>query len=362
VTPFIRLPLERILRLFLVAFFLSLSRVPVLAHDTDLPGWVRDSTACILDVTNRSTYVEIIVDLRREDVLKVLGTGKWSRERTPRAMAEKIRTGLLWDGRVPEKVEFRTDSGMYDRWSAVWPGTFVPSFDLKVGIFDHLPSSGWCQVFVVPEVGGEPEQSFFFKGDQVFHWPRPITMPGMTWGRFFQLGYVHILPLGLDHILFVLGLCLGARRMRDLLVQVTAFTLAHTLTLGLAAKGILTLPSAVVEPLIAASIVLVALENARKKEPPSWRWRVVFGFGLVHGLGFAGVLLDSGLPAGSFLSSLFAFNLGVEAGQLTVVTAALLLTWKFRGASWYRKRILLPSSLAIAGVGVFWTFQRILGG
>jgi len=342
-------------------FLFVLFSVPFLhAHDVDLPGWVRDSTACILDVYNRTDHVEIVVDFRRPDALRVLDRTEWSERVISGAMIEKLKSAIFLNGRNPEKVERRTDSAMYERWVAVWAGPFPASFGLRAAFFDHLAGLGWCQVFVVPEAGGKPEQSFFFKGDQEFTWPRTLTMPGMTWGRFFHLGYVHILPRGLDHILFVLGLCLAASSLARLFIQITAFTAAHTLTLGLASKGWVSLSPSVVEPLIAASIVWIAFENTRKGEPPSWRWIPVFAFGLVHGLGFAGILLDSGLPAGLFLSSLFAFNLGVEAGQLTVVGVVLSLLWRIRKMKWYRSRVLIPGSLLIGAAGAFWTLERVL--
>lgn len=340
-------------------FLFALVTAPSYPHDVDLPEWVRVSTACVLDVFAAPGAVEIEVDFRRSDVLTILGSDSWSTKKTPGEITARIKTGLLLDGKTPEGVDYIGASPRYEKWKARWSGSLPGSFDVKVDLFQGLPAQGWCQVFVVPIIGNPPEQSFFFKGDQVFHWPQTLTMPGMTWGRFFRLGYSHILPEGLDHILFVLGLCLAAARFGSLLAQITAFTVAHTITLGLAAKGVITLHSNIVEPLIAASIVLVALENLRKKDPPPWRWMVVFCFGLVHGLGFAGALAETGLPAGAFLSSLFAFNLGVEAGQLTVVGLVLCLLWRFRKKKWYRPRILFPASYLIASVGVFWTLQRV---
>ncbi|MCB1123978.1 MAG: HupE/UreJ family protein, partial [Verrucomicrobiae bacterium] len=162
----------------------------------------------------------------------------------------------------------------------------------------------------------------------------PISMngaalqPGETGGysssvlRYLRIGYYHILPLGLDHILFVFGLFLLSAKMRPLLIQVSAFTVAHTLTLGLSIYGVFSLPSGLVEPLIALSIVLVAVENILTDHIHPWRPVIVFVFGLLHGLGFAGVLGEIGLPSDEFLSALIFFNVGVELGQLTVVTAA----------------------------------------
>ncbi len=141
--------------------------------------------------------------------------------------------------------------------------------------------------------------------------------------QYLWLGYTHILPKGLDHILFVLGIFLLSPRLRPMLLQVTAFTIAHSITLGLSIYGILSLPSRIVEPLIALSIAYVAIENLVTRELKPWRLALVFLFGLLHGLGFAGVLRELGLPRDEFVTALLTFNLGVEGGQLTIIAAAL---------------------------------------
>jgi len=179
--------------------------------------------------------------------------------------------------------------------------------------------------------------------------------------QYLALGFTHILPKGVDHILFVLGVFLLTQRWKPILLQVTAFTLAHTLTLGLTIYGLVSLPSSVVEPLIALSIVYVAIENLRTSELTAGRLALVFGFGLIHGMGFAGVLAQLGLPRAQFLPALICFNLGVEVGQLTVILGAfLLLRWPFGRRAWYRRRIVVPVSLAIAAVGAYWAVQRIV--
>lgn len=179
-------------------------------------------------------------------------------------------------------------------------------------------------------------------------------------GRFLWLGYTHILPEGTDHILFVLGLFFFSTLLRPLFIQVTAFTLAHSLTLGLSLLGVFSLPSRIVEPLIALSIVIVAVENIffRKLKPS--RWVVVFGFGLIHGLGFASVLKQLGLPGGQFFKVLVSFNVGVELGQLTVIAAAAALTGWMWHKPWYFRRVVMPVSILIASIGLFWFIQRVL--
>ena len=179
--------------------------------------------------------------------------------------------------------------------------------------------------------------------------------------QYLWLGYTHILPKGLDHILFVLGIFLLSPRWRTMLLQVTAFTVAHSITLGLSIYGIVSLPSRIVEPLIALSIAYVAIENLVTRELKPWRLALVFMFGLLHGLGFAGVLRELGLPREEFLTALVTFNLGVEGGQLTVIAAALLLVAPFMKKGWYRQGVVIPASLVIAAIGLYWTITRLSG-
>lgn len=178
--------------------------------------------------------------------------------------------------------------------------------------------------------------------------------------QYLHLGFTHIVPEGPDHILFVLGIFLLSRRLKPILQQVTAFTVAHTLTLGLSIYGLVSLPPSIVEPLIALSIVFVAVENVLTPELKPSRIALVFAFGLLHGLGFAGVLSQLGLPRAEFLTALLSFNLGVEGGQLAVIGLALLLVGlPFRQRGWYRQRVVVPASCLIAAVGLYWSVQRV---
>lgn len=181
-----------------------------------------------------------------------------------------------------------------------------------------------------------------------------------TFVGYIPVGFDHILPKGLDHILFVLGLFFLSTRPGPLLWQITAFTLAHTVTLALGALGYVNLPGSVVEPIIAASIVYVAVENILSPQMSRWRPLVVFVFGLLHGLGFASVLGDFGLPQGQFIPALVGFNIGVELGQLTVIAIAYLLVGAWFGDKpWYRSRIAIPASAAIGLVGAYWFVERV---
>lgn len=188
--------------------------------------------------------------------------------------------------------------------------------------------------------------------------------PSKAWGvaaQYLMLGFEHILPKGLDHIFFVLGLFLLSTHLKPLLWQITAFTLAHSVTLALSTYGLVALPSRLVESLIALSIAYVAVENLLTTELKPWRPAVVFLFGLLHGLGFAGVLRELGLPRSDFLAALLAFNVGVECGQIAVVLLALLLVGWLRSSKRYRPVIVIPASLLIAAVGMYWFVTRALG-
>ena len=179
-------------------------------------------------------------------------------------------------------------------------------------------------------------------------------------GDEVRRGFIHVIPEGKDHILFVLGVFLMTRKWKPLLLQISAFTVAHTLTLWLAAAEIVRIPAEIVEPLIAASIVAVALENIFHKRYTHWRLLIVFAFGLIHGLGFAGAMavrLDS---TSSLIVGLLGINVGVELGQLAVIAVALLATFWITNASAYRKYVVVPGSILIALAGIWWVIERTL--
>lgn len=178
---------------------------------------------------------------------------------------------------------------------------------------------------------------------------------------YVLLGYKHILPLGFDHILFILSLFLLSPKLKTILVQSTAFTLAHSITLALAMYRIVDPPVRIVEPLIALSILYVALENIVSPRLKPSRVGIVFLFGLIHGLGFAGALHSMGLPKNAYLTSLVMFNAGVELGQVTVILAAYytLAKW-YASKPYYRSRFVVPLSCLIVVVAGYWTVERLL--
>ena len=190
---------------------------------------------------------------------------------------------------------------------------------------------------------------------------------------YLREGVWHIW-IGLDHILFILSLLLpsvfifrnkewkAAERFRDtfwdVFKVVTSFTIAHSITLSLAALSVIALPSRLVESTIALSVVLAALNNL-KPVVAERRWAVAFAFGLIHGFGFASVLADLGLPQGTLLLALVGFNLGVEAGQLAIVGVFLPLAYALRGSWFYRRLVFTGGSVAIALVALIWLVERI---
>ena len=244
----------------------------------------------------------------------------------------------------------------------------------KLNLMFDLPGSarsitiGWTPVFgplVLRQNGvADPYDGYIDPGTV----SPPIQIAGggaqgswTSFLRYIPIGFDHIVPKGLDHILFILGLFLFNARLRPLLLQITTFTAAHTVTLAAAALNIVTVSALIVEPAIAASITYIAIENIFSKGISPFRLPVVFLFGLLHGLGFASVLQEFGLPEGSFIAALLGFNLGVEFGQLAVVTAAFLLVglW-FNRNRLYRTVVVIPGSALIALTGAIWFVQRVI--
>jgi hypothetical protein len=191
----------------------------------------------------------------------------------------------------------------------------------------------------------------------------PVVPPTVleTAGSYFYLGFDHILPAGIDHILFVLGLFLLCVKLKPLFWQITSFTIAHSVTLILAYFDIVRVPGPLTEAIVALSIAYVAVENLFTDKMHWWRPLVVFCFGLLHGLAFGGGLQEIGLPEGQFIVALLMFNIGVEVGHLCVVAAAFLCVGWFAKKSWYRKVVVFPVSGMIAAIALYWSFTRFWG-
>ncbi len=185
-----------------------------------------------------------------------------------------------------------------------------------------------------------------------------VTSQGTSLVTWILAGFRHILPLGLDHICFILGLFLLQPKMRPLLWQTSAFTLGHSITLSFVVLGLITAPANIVEPMIAISIVYVGFENLWVRELKPWRVILVFGLGLLHGMGFASVMKELDRPEGQVIKPLVGFNLGVELGQVTVLALAFGLTfWAIKHAKF--QVFSKVASGMIALVGLYWTYERI---
>jgi hypothetical protein len=151
-----------------------------------------------------------------------------------------------------------------------------------------------------------------------------------------------------------------SNKIKTILWQATAFTVAHSVTLALSMKNIIVVPSAITEPIIALSICFVAIENILFSELKAWRILIVFMFGLIHGMGFASALNEIGLPPGKFYTSILAFNGGVELGQITIIAilfSSIVALWGNK--SWYRRRIVYPASAIIFIIAGYWTIARV---
>jgi hypothetical protein len=253
--------------------------------------------------------------------------------------------------------------------------------DLPEG--DGAVRFGWAALYgdlVVRQVGGGEDAYTAFLSDGDLSEPLPrleirTEGAGAVFLRYIPVGFEHIVPLGIDHILFVLGLFFFSLHLRPILFQVTSFTLAHTLTLALASLGIVSVSPAIVEPLIAASIVYVGVENIRGHTNVKARTALVFAFGLLHGLGFASVLGDFGITASHFVAALIGFNIGVEFGQLAVIMTALVLILiavrlagfaplpdeeaPVRQTQVMYRAVSVVGSLVISLIGAWWTVERV---
>lgn len=353
------------------------------------PAWAHEVQPSVLDLTLADGTATVAVDATVEpfiagiDLDGLANTNDSARSDEndrlralpPAELSEALRAAwpdlsedlqLLVDGTpVPLELEEISVPEVGDpelprttRFTAAGP---LPEGDAPV-VVAWAPRLGGVAIRQMGE-GQEGYTGYLASGGESDPIPRAGGSGQGAWAAFLTyvpVGFEHIVPLGLDHILFVLGLFFLSMNLRPLLAQVTAFTAAHTVTLALAALGIVSIPGSVVEPLIAASIVYVGVENVLSRGMRPWRPVVVLLFGLLHGLGFAGVLSEYGLGSSNFVAKLIGFNVGVELGQLAVIAFAFLAVglW-FGDKPWYKARIANPASIVIAIVGTYWFVERV---
>ncbi len=245
-----------------------------------------------------------------------------------------------------------------------------PAFDVDVTLLDDL-SHGHRHV--ARAVGATTHDEVLYKGHSTFS-VAPVIAAGKpaqaaragnesatlaAWA-FFKMGIEHILT-GYDHLVFLFGLVLLRAKVKELLAVVTAFTVAHSITLAIAVLGVFSPSPRFVEPAIALSIAYVGIENFFVKDG-SKRWRITFPFGLIHGFGFAGALQEINLPRAQVPVALVTFNLGVEAGQLFAMGLVVPMVMLIRQQEWFEPRGVRVLSGAVALAGVFWFVIRVAAG
>lgn len=178
--------------------------------------------------------------------------------------------------------------------------------------------------------------------------------------EFLKEGFLHVLPLGFDHILFITSLFFLNSNLKSVVIQCSVFTLAHSITLFLSVYQIILPNSTIVEPLIALSIVFTSLENIFRNEISQWRLLLIFLFGLIHGMGFATALQDLGIAKNNFIASLLSFNVGVEIAQLFIILILYFgIAYWCKNKAWYKTKIVYAISSLIACIALYWSIDRI---
>ena len=332
------------------------------------PSVAHEASPAVIDLTplpDRQVMVQIRIEprafLARLDGVEHEEYGSLSPGEVSARIAEMSRelTSAIQTHDVGRQLTIATKAAQDPgRWDLI-------VFDASFAELQITPSQaiGDAAIRVLDAENASPVQTYFAGPGEAVRLADPVSETAASvFVKYVRSGFDHILPKGLDHILFVIGLFLLSPALRPLLTQVSLFTVAHTATLGLAASGVVSVPAAVVEPLIAASIAFIAVENLFRTSLSRWRPWVVFGFGLLHGLGFASVLTEFGLPSDQFVLALAAFNIGVELGQLTVLALCFLAVGLIFRRSWYRTMVSMPASVLLAGIGLFWFVERIAAG
>lgn len=363
--------MKRVATAALVAAWLSLATVVAVAHEigkTQITAWLHEGTYQIDVVVDPDALLPMLEAYRGRGVSRDVPRDERDRRITALADVFLARVQVAFDGvGATPTFEYLPASAFSDlaqapsavRLRGVIPPNardFALAYGLALGTYAFNTRIGDGPVQTQWVVGAGPSERVSLASP-----PPPPTRTAIAW-QYFSLGFTHILPNGLDHVFFVVGIFLLTPRWRSIVAQVSAFTVAHSITLALTMYGVVSLPAKVVEPMIALSIAYVAIENLVLSELKPWRLALVFSFGLLHGMGFAGVLRDLGLPRPSFLTALVTFNAGVEAGQLSVIAIAFAVCgyWQQRDRGTYRRFIVQPASFLIAILGLVWTVQRAL--
>ena len=263
----------------------------------------------------------------------------------------------------PREVEGRLVAGNNVSLRAVFPRSAAKEIGLRARMLGRLPRGHRQFVEIIDAHGTVLAKKLLSAGDDRIEAQLGATAeeaPRVPFLGFLALGIEHIWT-GYDHLLFLFALLVVCRSFRSIAAIISCFTLAHSLTLALATLGVVTVPSRLVEPAIAASIVFVGVENLwRRGAEPRGRWALTFAFGLIHGFGFASVLRDLGVgrDGQGIALPLATFNLGVELGQIAVAAVALPIVWRLRRSERFVQRGVPALSAIVVLAGGYWLLER----
>jgi hydrogenase/urease accessory protein HupE len=353
---------------FAVLLFLTL---PAEAHDPGL------STAT---VTVEDRQIEVLLGFAKQDAVFILpananstDTGTPEGWQAVRAEIESVTASgfnlYLGEERV---VPIQTTARLKDSKNLEillrFRRTNATELRLLSTFLERFPLGHREFLSVQTMTGASLAEAMLSAKKSSFHIALPVVATSTVSSRenpsfleFLKLGVEHILT-GYDHLLFLFGLMVVCRDLRSILTVITCFTVAHSIMLALAALDIVRLPGRIVEPMIAASIAYVGIENVFRGDSPKWRCLIAFCFGLVHGLGFADALRELGINSGAFgiVVPLVGFNLGVEVGQLCVAAIVLPVLWNLRKCPVFVSRWVPVCSVAVAFAGSYWMVERIM--
>jgi hydrogenase/urease accessory protein HupE len=355
--------LLKIVKLVCVALLASLG-LTAHAHDPGLSS---------LAVKLNGSRLEAVATFARKDIESVLepvathatepGSNLNSMQEFARGILSVEIAGLRLE---PAEMKVRFDDQGNVEFRLNFLADASGSLELRSGLLPRLPLGHRQFLSVSDESGRTILERLLSKGTETATISRqagchPEAASDRTSAAgFVALGVKHILT-GYDHLLFLLALLVVTQQFVSALKIITCFTLAHSITLALATFNVVVFPSRVVEPLISASIVYVSVENLVRRGEPAGRGLFTFGFGLIHGLGFASVLREMGVSdrPGGVLMPLFSFNIGVELGQLMVAAMVLAVLWKLRSKSRFAARLPVACSVAVAVFGGYWFIERV---
>lgn len=351
----------------LLLVFLILTTVSAFAHDPGLSAAVLklDGKRVETHLTFARADIESLLPLDADGDSHVSQAEFKQSEMQLLALAKESVVITAAGHSIPiemAKVELDDSEGIHFKLSFTKPEAGTFTFESK--LIEHL-SRGHRQYLELIGEGNRLIGSQMLEATANRYKPSAAAMaeaaehPRSFWG-FFKLGVEHI-ATGFDHLAFLLALLLAGSGLREAAKIITSFTLAHSITLGLATFDVVNLPSGIVEPIIAVSIVYVGLENIFRHEVKN-RWLLTFAFGLIHGFGFASVLRELGIAeqGSAAVVPLFSFNLGVELGQVAIAALILPLIWKLREKPKIIPRFVTAGSVLIALVGGYWLIERTL--